>query len=185
VDRICLQLEKFAARVTRSLCQPRKQSAQCHSNNRGQVVGVGANRAVYVQLPDGRNVVVYPRSCSHVNYAAQSVYELTGTIRLPWVYRSRVSSQVAGHLDWLGQHITPLGGLKPARRVGNSRTGRRSHECNLPLGQRATCRAWHYHETADPFLIQCAVRELVIAVIRQHRSCGWASCDYPDDLEHK
>jgi hypothetical protein len=26
-----------------------------------------------------------------------------------------------------------------------------------------------YHETADPFLIQCAVRELVIAVIRRHK----------------
>lgn len=25
-----------------------------------------------------------------------------------------------------------------------------------------------YHETADPFLIQCAVRELIIAVIRNH-----------------
>ena len=27
----------------------------------------------------------------------------------------------------------------------------------------------HYHETANPFLIQCAVRELVVAVIRTHR----------------
>jgi hypothetical protein len=26
-----------------------------------------------------------------------------------------------------------------------------------------------YHETADPFLIQCAVRELVVAVIRSHK----------------
>lgn len=27
----------------------------------------------------------------------------------------------------------------------------------------------NYHETANPFLIQCAVRELVISVIRQHK----------------
>jgi hypothetical protein len=27
----------------------------------------------------------------------------------------------------------------------------------------------HYHETANPFLIQCAVRELVISVVRTHR----------------
>ena len=27
----------------------------------------------------------------------------------------------------------------------------------------------HFHETANPFLIQCAVREFVIAVIRTHR----------------
>lgn len=26
-----------------------------------------------------------------------------------------------------------------------------------------------YHETANPFLIQCAVREMIIAVIRQHK----------------
>jgi len=35
---------------------------------------------------------------------------------------------------------------------------------SVPLVGRGT-----YHETADPFLIQCAVRELVIAVIRQHK----------------
>ena len=35
---------------------------------------------------------------------------------------------------------------------------------SVPLINRGT-----YHETANPFLIQCAVRELVIAVIRQHK----------------
>ena len=35
---------------------------------------------------------------------------------------------------------------------------------SVPLVDRGT-----YHETANPFLIQCAVRELVIAVIRQHK----------------
>jgi len=35
---------------------------------------------------------------------------------------------------------------------------------SVPLVGRGT-----YHETANPFLIQCAVRELVIAVIRQHK----------------
>lgn len=34
----------------------------------------------------------------------------------------------------------------------------------IPVTNRGT-----YHETANPFLIQCAVRELVIAVIRQHK----------------
>ena len=29
----------------------------------------------------------------------------------------------------------------------------------------------HYHETANPFLIQCAVRELVISVIRTSKRC--------------
>jgi hypothetical protein len=35
---------------------------------------------------------------------------------------------------------------------------------SVPLVNRGA-----YHETANPFLIQCAVRELVIAVIRQHK----------------
>jgi SLOG cluster3 family len=35
---------------------------------------------------------------------------------------------------------------------------------SVPLIGRA-----HYHETASPFLIQCAVREFVIAVIRKHQ----------------
>lgn len=35
---------------------------------------------------------------------------------------------------------------------------------SVPIVGRA-----HYHETANPFLIQCAVRELVVAVIRTHQ----------------
>lgn len=35
---------------------------------------------------------------------------------------------------------------------------------SVPLVNRGS-----YHETADPFLIQCAVRELVISVIREHK----------------
>ncbi|MAY25345.1 MAG: hypothetical protein CMK02_03460 [Polycyclovorans sp.] len=35
---------------------------------------------------------------------------------------------------------------------------------SVPLVNRG-----NYHETANPFLIQCAVRELVISVIRQHK----------------
>lgn len=35
---------------------------------------------------------------------------------------------------------------------------------SVPLVERGS-----YHETADPFLIQCAVRELVIAAVRQHK----------------
>jgi hypothetical protein len=35
---------------------------------------------------------------------------------------------------------------------------------SVPVINRGT-----YHETANPFLIQCAVREMVVAVIRQHK----------------
>lgn len=35
---------------------------------------------------------------------------------------------------------------------------------SVPMNTRGT-----YHETANPFLIQCAIREMLIAVIRQHK----------------
>jgi hypothetical protein len=56
---------------------------------------------------------------------------------------------------------------------------------SVPLVNRG-----NYHETANPFLIQCAVRELIISVIRQHKIVWgghpaitpmiWAICE---DLE--
>lgn len=63
VDRICLQLEEVRSQ------SHAVRSVNLVSNLRnaiqtigGQVVGVGANRAVYVQLPDGRNVLFIQQS---------------------------------------------------------------------------------------------------------------------------
>ncbi|MDN2606124.1 hypothetical protein OB917_23310 [Klebsiella variicola] len=42
-----------------------------------------------------------------------------------------------------------------------------------------------YYETADPFLIQCAVREFAIAVVRKMKIVwGGAPCHNTHDLEH-
>lgn len=56
---------------------------------------------------------------------------------------------------------------------------------SVPLVGRGT-----YHETANPFLIQCAVREFAMAVIRQHKIVWgghpaitpmiWTICEYLD-----
>lgn len=59
--------------------------------------------------------------------------------------------------------------LKPMEQSGNSRIGKQSMSeiflsASVPIMGRGS-----YHETANPFLIQCAVRELVIAIIRQHK----------------
>ena len=107
VDRICLQLEEVRSQ------SHAVRSVNLVSNLRnaiqtigGQVVGVGANRAVYVQLPDGRNVVVYPTvgvptsttlhdaSTNSPEQSVAVVYDHVG-LHPRWL----------GHLDWLGQHI--------------------------------------------------------------------------------
>lgn len=50
------------------------------------------------------------------------------------------------------------------RRLGDLSMSAIFLSASVPLVGRGT-----YHETANPFLIQCAVREFAIAVIRQHK----------------
>ncbi|WP_253445719.1 toll/interleukin-1 receptor domain-containing protein [Halomonas sp. Y3] len=107
VDRICLQLEEVRSQ------SHAVRSVNLVSNLRnaiqtigGQIVGVGANKAVYVQLPDGRSVVVYPTvgvptsttlhdaSTNSPDQSVAVVYDHVG-LHPRWL----------GHLDWLGQHI--------------------------------------------------------------------------------
>ena len=107
VERICLQLEEVRSQ------SHAVRSVNLVSNLRnaiqsigGQVVGVGANRAIYAQLPDGRNVVVYPTvgvptsstlhdaSTNSPDQSVAVVYDHVG-LHPKWL----------GHLDWLGEHI--------------------------------------------------------------------------------
>ena len=107
VERICLQLEEVRSQ------SHAVRSVNLVSNIRnaietigGQVIGVGASKAVHIQLPDGRNVVVYPTvgvptsttlhdaSSSSPDQSVAVVYDHVG-LHPRWL----------GHLDWLGQHI--------------------------------------------------------------------------------
>ncbi|EPO6700086.1 TPA: toll/interleukin-1 receptor domain-containing protein [Pseudomonas aeruginosa] len=107
VDRICLQLEEVRSQ------SHAVRSVNLVSNLRnaiqtigGQIVGVGANKAVYVQLPDGRSVVVYPTvgvptsttlhdaSTNSPDQSVAVVYDHVG-LHPRWLT----------HLDWLGRHI--------------------------------------------------------------------------------
>lgn len=107
VERICLQLEEVRSQ------SHAVRSVNLVSNLRnaiqmigGQLVGVGPNKAVYVQLPDGRNIVVYPTvgvptsttlhdaSSNSPEQSVAVVYDHVG-LHPRWL----------GHLDWLGQHI--------------------------------------------------------------------------------
>ncbi|WP_078041061.1 MULTISPECIES: toll/interleukin-1 receptor domain-containing protein [Burkholderia cepacia complex] len=107
VERICLQLEEVRSQ------SHAVRSVNLVSNLRnaiqtigGRVIGVGPCKAVYIQLADGRHVIVYPTigvptsTTLHdatINSPAQSVavvYDHVG-LHPRWL----------GHLDWLGQHI--------------------------------------------------------------------------------
>lgn len=107
VTRVCSQLEavrsqSLAVRNLNLVSNLRSGVEQIG----GTVVGVGPNKAVYVQLADGREVVVYPTvgvptsSTLHeatINAPDQSVAVIYDPIGLlpTWLE----------HLDWLGSHI--------------------------------------------------------------------------------
>ncbi|BBP71393.1 hypothetical protein PHLH6_33970 [Pseudomonas sp. Seg1] len=107
VERICLQIEEVRSQ------SHAVRSVNLVSNLRnaiqtigGQFIGVGPNKAVYIKLPDGRNVVVYPTvgvptsttlhdaSSNSPDQSVAVVYDHVG-LHPRW----------QGHLDWLGQHI--------------------------------------------------------------------------------
>lgn len=107
IARICLQLEAV-----------RSQSHAVRSVNLvgnlrnavekigGRVVGVGMNNAVYIQLPDGREVVVYPTIGVPTSTTLHDA-----TINSPDRSVAVVFDHVGlhprwlGHLDWLGGHV--------------------------------------------------------------------------------
>lgn len=107
IKRICLQLEAVRSQ------SHAVRSVNLVSNLRnavetigGHVTGVGLNKAVYIQLPDGKEVVVYPTvgvptsmtlhdaSTNSPDRSVAVIFDHVG-LHPRWL----------GHLDWLGDHI--------------------------------------------------------------------------------
>ena len=107
IERICLQLEAVRSQ------SHAVRSVNLVSNLRnavetigGHVTGVGLNKAVYIQLLDGKEVVVYPTvgvptsmtlhdaSTNSPDRSVAVVFDHVG-LHPRWL----------GHLDWLGCHI--------------------------------------------------------------------------------
>jgi len=107
VERICLQLESVRSE------SHAVRNVNLVSNLRnavetigGHVAGVGVNKAVYIKLPDGKDVVVYPTvgvptsttlhdaAINSPDRSVAVVYDHVG-LHPRWL----------GHLDWLGDHI--------------------------------------------------------------------------------
>jgi hypothetical protein len=119
ITRICLQLEA----VRSQSCAVRNLNLVSKIRNAieqlgGQVAGVGMNKAVYVCLPDGRDVVVYPAVGvptsmtlheATTNAPNQSVAVVFDSIGLhpDWL----------GHLDWLGSHVRSVRWVKASEAV--------------------------------------------------------------------
>lgn len=107
VERICLQLEEVRSQshAVRSVNLTSNLSNAIQSIG-GQLTEVGPNRAIYIHLPDDRNVVVYPTvgvptsttlhdaATNSPDQSVAVVYDHVG-LHPRWL----------GHLDWLGQHI--------------------------------------------------------------------------------
>jgi hypothetical protein len=107
ITRICTQLEavrsqSHAVRNLNLVSNIRNAIEQIG----GQVEGVGLNKAVYVCLADGRNLVVYPT----VGVPTSTTLH-DATINAPDCLVAVVYDSVGlhpkwlGHLDWLGSHI--------------------------------------------------------------------------------
>lgn len=107
IERICLQLEAVRSQShavrTVNLVSNLRNAVETIG---GQVNGVGLNKAVYIQLPDSREVVVYPTvgvptsttlhdaSTNSPDRSVAVVFDHVG-LHPRWLE----------HLDWLGGHI--------------------------------------------------------------------------------
>lgn len=107
VERICKQLEEV-----------RSQSHAVRSINLvsglrnaietigGQVVGVGINHAIYIRLPEDKNIVVYPTvgvpTSSNLHEASINAPDTSVAVVYDHV---GLHPKWLKHLDWLGEHI--------------------------------------------------------------------------------
>lgn len=107
VERICLQLEEVRSQshAVRSvnLVSNLRNAIQAIG---GQLIGVGPSKAVYIQLPDGRNVVVYPTVGVPTSTTLHDASSNSPDRSVAVVYdHVGLHPRWQGHLDWLGQHI--------------------------------------------------------------------------------
>ena len=79
------------------------------------MVGIGPNKSVCIQLPDGRNVVAYPTvgvpSSSTLHEA--TTYSPHNPVAVIYDHIG-IHPSWLGHLDWLGDHIRTARWVKAA-----------------------------------------------------------------------
>lgn len=107
IDRICLQIEEVRSQshAVRSVNLSSNLSNAIQTIG-GKLAGVGPNRAIYIQLPGERKVVVYPTvgvpTSTTLHDAARNSPEQSVAVVYDHV---GLHPRWLDHLDWLGQHI--------------------------------------------------------------------------------
>lgn len=107
IERICLQLEEVRSQshAVRSLNLVSNLRIAVEKIG-GHVIGVGANKAVYVQLADGRDIVVYPTVGVPTSTTLQDASENSPNMSVAVIYdHVGLHPRWLDHLDWLGAHI--------------------------------------------------------------------------------
>ncbi|WP_374343047.1 toll/interleukin-1 receptor domain-containing protein [Azonexus sp.] len=107
IERICLQLEavrseSHAVRNVNLVSQLRNEVERI----KGQVMGVGPHKSVYLRLPDGKEVVVYPTlgvpTSTTLHDAAKQSPNRPSAVVFDHVGMHPTWLE---HLEWLGTHI--------------------------------------------------------------------------------
>lgn len=114
IARICLQLEavRSQSHAVRNL---NLVSHLQHAVEQigGNVIGVGLHKAVYVQLADGKEVVVYPTVGVPTSTALHDATTHTPDRAVAVIYDPvGLHPSWLGHLDWLGSHIQTVRWVK-------------------------------------------------------------------------
>lgn len=107
VHRIWLQLEQVRSQSqavrTLNLVSGLRHAIESIG---GSVAGVGIYKAVYIQLPEGRDLVVYPTVGVPTSLTLHDAATYTPDGSVAVVYDSvGLHPRWLNHLDWLGQHI--------------------------------------------------------------------------------
>lgn len=107
IERICLQLERARSQ------SHAVRSVNLVSNLRnaiemigGHVIGVGLNKAIHIQLPDGKEIVVYPTVGVPTSMTLHDASTNSPDRPIAVIFdHVGLHPQWLGHLDWLGKHI--------------------------------------------------------------------------------
>jgi hypothetical protein len=114
IERICHQLEEVRSQshAVRSvnLISNLKIAIQTIG---GKVVGVGLNRAVHIQLPNGKEVVVYPTVGVPTSITLHDAASNSPSQPVAVVFdHVGLHPNWLAHLDWLGTHIQAVQWVK-------------------------------------------------------------------------
>lgn len=107
IERICIQLEttRSQSQAVRSLNLFSKIKLQVECIG-GTVVGVGVNNAIYIVLPDGKEVIAYPTVGVPTSLTLNEAADHAPDSSVAVVYdHIGLGKKWQEHLDWLGENI--------------------------------------------------------------------------------